>query len=400
MNRLYTLDDVVTRAKAHGIHVEHTQANPPTVSMQPCPACHDGFDALAVWDGISLMLLCQGCDDPPAIRAALLKEPESVAAVDTFRTYTPTDLLEFPDPEWLVEPFLVDGSFHVLFGPSGTYKSFVAIDWAARAPGLAVYISAEGSPKKLGARITAWEQAAGTPARVLCIPHAVNMIDTDDATKLAATLRELGEPVRLLVVDTAARNMAGGDENSTRDMGMLVGALDQVRAEFGCAVLVLHHTGHENTERERGSSALRGAADVSVRARKPQGTKLQVRLECAKVRDSAEFETMVVRLLPFGGSLVAARAAPRGEVVEQEVRDHLAEHPAASQNDVESAVTGKASEVRAAYQKVRPARKTAGRTPGQGASQRPPSKGDAVAVPFDPTLDPDEHKRLQEDGGF
>jgi len=76
------------------------------------------------------------------------------------RLYTPAELFEVPDPKWLIEPFVVEGCMSMLFGPSGTFKSFVALDWA-RAPGLAVYMSAESSPKKLGERIAAWEHAAG-----------------------------------------------------------------------------------------------------------------------------------------------------------------------------------------------------------------------------------------------
>lgn len=312
----------------------------------------------------------------------------------TIRLYTLDELLAFPEPEWLVEPFLVDGALSIMFGPSSVFKSTLAVDWAARAPGRAIYISAEGSPRRFGERVAAWEEAAGATADLRCVPHSLDLIDRETLDELCFALND--EPPRLVIVDTAARN-SSGDENSTQDMGKLVAATDTLRARFGCAVLVIHHTGLQNTDRERGSSALRGAADVSIRVKRGDG--LQARLECAKMRDGEEFQPLVVRLEPVAGALVACRPVTAADSIEEDVRRYLADHPEASQNEVEAAVTGKAVEIRAAYKKVRPLRPDAGRTPGQGASRVVPLKGTRTQ-PLNPTLDPDEHVRAIEDGGW
>src|SRR4051794_37935461 len=91
------------------------------------------------------------------------------------RLYTTAELAALAAPIYLIEPFVVERSLTVLFGPTGTFKTFVAIDWASRAPGLAVYVSPEGSRAKLGRRGAAWEQAAGRPGRVLWHPDPVNL---------------------------------------------------------------------------------------------------------------------------------------------------------------------------------------------------------------------------------
>jgi hypothetical protein len=132
-------------------------------------------------------------------------------------------------------------------------------------------------------------------------------------------------------------------------MGRLIGVLDQIRSEFGSAVLAIAHTGHENTDRERGSSALRGAADVSIRARRTQ--PYEVKLECAKMRDAEEFEPRVVRLLPVAGSLVAAEAVTRTDAMERDVRAYLQEHRGASMRQVVSALKGRNVDIQAAYRK-------------------------------------------------
>ena len=142
-----------------------------------------------------------------------------------------------------------------------------------------------------------------------------------------------------------------GDENSTADMGGLIAATDRLRSDLGVAVVLVHHSGHNNKDRERGSSALRAAADISIRA-KPAGP-MKVRLECAKMRDGEPFEPHVITLEPTAGSLVAARSATPSENVEQEVRDYLTEHPDASQRQVEEAISGYSRHVREAYKRVR-----------------------------------------------
>ncbi|MCF8483447.1 MAG: helicase RepA family protein [Rhodospirillum sp.] len=42
-----------------------------------------------------------------------------------------------------------------------------------------------------------------------------------------------GVPLRLVVIDTLARAMAGGNENASEDMGALVGNLDVIRDALG-----------------------------------------------------------------------------------------------------------------------------------------------------------------------
>jgi AAA domain len=409
VGRLRDLDHVLERARVHGIKAERLQSAQPTVSLQPCPACRDGFDALLVYDGFGIIPTCNGCGDSVAIANALIAEPGAAEASPSgLRLYTPAELLDFPEPEWLVEPFIVSGGFSVLFGPSGTYKSFAAVAWAAKSPGVSVYVSGEGSPRKFGDRVAAWERSASTGSGILCVPHAVNLLDPAETAELSAALRNVGD-LELLVVDTASRNMAGGDENSTRDMALLVSVIDKLRRDHQCAALVLHHSGHENTDRERGSSALRGAADFSIRAKKQDG--LKVRLECAKVRDFEPFLPVVVNLVPIGDSLVACEPITPAESLEDEVRRYLSEHPGASQNDVEKHITGGTDAIRAAYKKVRQVRQTGVAHPGIGAPKgvRPiegaplaPSPLDFADAPGHAMVmsDPDEWARNGEDGGW
>jgi hypothetical protein len=90
----------------------------------------------------------------------------------------------------------------------------------------------------------------------------------------------------LIVWDTMARSMIGGDENAARDVGLAIAAADYLAEPHQAARLFVHHTG-KNGEEERGSSALRGAADTLL-ALKPYEPGL--RLTCEKAKDSEAFE--------------------------------------------------------------------------------------------------------------
>ena len=155
------------------------------------------------------------------------------------------------------------GGFNVLFGPSGCGKSFLALDWSACiAAGLSwygqasmqgpvVYISAEGAGG-LKRRYAAWKHARGVDSvpGLTFIPEAVNLLDPAQVVRVQDTIDALGEPPAMFVVDTMARSMVGGDENSSKDVGLLIDHIDVLKERYRSAALTVHHTGTEG-ERER-----------------------------------------------------------------------------------------------------------------------------------------------------
>jgi len=82
---------------------------------------------------------------------------------------------------------------------------------------------------------------------------------------------EPGEPPALIVLDTQARNFGPGNENSSEDMGAFVDQVDALVRETGALVLLVHHTGHADKGRGRGSSAMGAALDASFEVTRPGG---------------------------------------------------------------------------------------------------------------------------------
>ncbi len=206
-----------------------------------------------------------------------------------------------PKPNYLLDGILVEGSLSALVAPSATYKSFIALSIAACvATGTAwhgravqkhpvVYISGEGSAG-MGHRQRAWEIAnnALLPDDFYFLPEAAQFHTPTEITELISVIKALPKSPGLIVVDTLARCLVGGDENSARDMGMFIAGADRLRAETGANVLIIHHFGKDN--KTRGSSALPGALDTSMSIKR-EGDFLT--LSCDKQKDAEQFDPII-----------------------------------------------------------------------------------------------------------
>jgi hypothetical protein len=93
-----------------------------------------------------------------------------------------------------------------------------------------------------------------------------------------------------MIIDTVARHMGGKDENNAKDMGELVKAADKLKQIYQCAIMLVHHTGHSNQDRARGSTAFKGALDTEILI-KPKGEHDLI-MSCEKQKDGPEFDPM------------------------------------------------------------------------------------------------------------
>ncbi|WP_165899107.1 AAA family ATPase [Rhodovulum steppense] len=104
---------------------------------------------------------------------------------------------------------------------------------------------------------------------------AASLLESESAKAVAEALRAAAEkdgPPALIVLDTLARNFGPGDENSTADMNRFVQTVDAMRGAYpGCTVIVVHHTGHGDKSRTRGSAVLRAALDAEYRVEMKAG---------------------------------------------------------------------------------------------------------------------------------
>ena len=213
-----------------------------------------------------------------------------------------SDNLTFSEPEFLIDGLIETETFGLFFGDPGSGKSFAALDVACCVAtgkafhgrkvkaGAVIYICGEGK-NGIKRRLTAWEKhygvsLAGKPLFVSRV--AAQFLSPESIKDLVEAIdgaaAEAGE-VALIIIDTLNRNMGAGDESSTRDMTAFVSAVDMVKDRYSATALVVHHTGHGNKERARGSMSLLGALDAEYRVEKAcDGT---VTMTNTKMKDAA-----------------------------------------------------------------------------------------------------------------
>jgi hypothetical protein len=231
---------------------------------------------------------------------------------------------------WVIKHVLPAESIGMLFGGSGTFKSFVAIDmamhvahglpWLGRRTkqGSILYLAAEGG-SGLWPRICAWHRARRLPWKdvpVTVVPVAVDL--KSDATRVVEAVQTKGlEKPALVVVDTFSQTYVG-EENSSNEVAAYFRAVGNCfRERWGCAVLIIHHTGHIATERPRGSSAMHANLDFMFGVFRDEKEMLAT-LTCGKQKDGEAFQDAV-----FSLSKVELGTDEDGDMVKSLVARHL-----------------------------------------------------------------------------
>lgn len=183
------------------------------------------------------------------------------------------DLEALPPIEWRIKGILPSRGVAAIYGPSGSGKSFLVFDavcaicegtkWfgyrVKSAP--VVYVALEGqSGFKLRAKAWSVKKARPLPANLNMVLEPFRLNQSQDVLDLAAVVPHGS----VIVVDTTAKAAPGDDENSGKDMGVLLDTAERLAEKINGLVWLVGHTGKDTQRGWRGWSGAIAAFDSAL----------------------------------------------------------------------------------------------------------------------------------------
>lgn len=235
-------------------------------------------------------------------------------------SFAELQLLSPPTP--LIRGLLDRGTYAVMPGQWGSFKTFTALSWAfALALGKpwgdhevpealpVLYVAAEGAAgmmRRLGA--LAEHHGVAVPPTLRVVPRVADLGSDAVVDRLGQLAVDMG--AALLITDTLHQCTPGLDENSNTDMGAVLGRMRRRIIEpTGITWLAPHHTGHE-AMRSRGASCIEDDADTVLLATVKGGNEAPRLLttprtiEVRKAKDGESGRKIPLRPIVTGDSLV------------------------------------------------------------------------------------------------
>lgn len=218
------------------------------------------------------------------------------------------EFINGPQPEWLIKGVMPRAGLGMIYGASGSGKSFFVLDMAcAIARGAewrgrkvnqtnVLYVCAEGAGGfRSRGQAYVQQHQVDLSASLFMIPAAPNFLTAMDPTEVIDEVRRVN--AGFVVVDTLAQVTAGGDENSAAEMGKALAQCRRLHEETGAMVLLVHHAGKDAARGARGWSGLRAAVDVEIEVSGSTGVVAK-KARITKMKDGPDGEEFGFKLLP------------------------------------------------------------------------------------------------------
>lgn len=178
---------------------------------------------------------------------------------------------------WAVKNIFPAQGVGAFYGPSGSGKTFAVLDMAcAIAEGLkwfgyktkkspVAYLMLEGA-QGLKPRVHAWEKQNNRqlPDGIRFCTDPFDLTNKKHIEEMASQLSQ----GCVLIIDTLNQASAGLDENSSKDMGLILANAQALMRKTRGLVILVHHTGKDTAKGLRGHSSLGAAIDASIEVKR------------------------------------------------------------------------------------------------------------------------------------
>ena len=235
------------------------------------------------------------------------KEPNTPKSLSKrYKLLSGSDIANEPLKEWAVKGIFPIQGISAVYGPSGSGKSFLCIELAAAIQ--------EGKPffdlktKQTDVIIIGLEGESGYKVRydawkninVRDIPFKTVLRQSFNVTidKDVADLAEAVPKGCVVIIDTMNQSAPTIDENASKDMGSVIRGLKQLQTLTKGLVIIVHHTGKNETRGLRGHSSLHAAMDAEIEVQgDPESPKKS--FKTTKVKDGAAGKSFPFELIPI-----------------------------------------------------------------------------------------------------
>lgn len=202
-----------------------------------------------------------------------------VVSILRYKVQTSAHMCNLPSIQWRIKNRLPARGLAVIYGPSSSGKSFLALDllqsiafgrdwFGNKVKQCAVtYVALEGEAGVAG-RIKAYVTRHGSVSSdVGYVAEPFTLLKVDDINDLANAILAAGN-ADVVVVDTLSRAISGLDENDSKAMGQIIAAAKILQDLLGGLLLFIHHTGKDAARGMRGHSSLHAAVDCAIEVRR------------------------------------------------------------------------------------------------------------------------------------
>lgn len=254
--------------------------------LDGAPGINDAFIALArsnknvMWAAANASPAQEQEEKPPEADIPKVDEKKFVALPEgkrILRLYSIEEAYDFADPEYLITRILAAANVSLLYGVSGTGKTFTSLDvaltiahginWCGRKvkQGHVWYINAEGN-RSFKKRLRAWykEHSELTSTSYFhLIPWAVDLKENfqDILATITHTIETSGETPVLIIIDNFS-TCADIDQTKQELVSAALKNLNMLAQEYGPHVMIVHHTNKVGDF--NGSMAFRNHVDTMI----------------------------------------------------------------------------------------------------------------------------------------
>lgn len=208
-----------------------------------------------------------------------------------------------PPANWHYENVIPNAATVLIYGKTQSFKSFIALALGLGSAtdketlglkplvtGPVFYAALEGRANIKRKRRPAWRVAHEVegvtdfytmPAPMIAFPEEVQEFGDQITARLA------GRKPAMIILDTVSKIMVGLDP--TRDAPRFIRFVDSLVEAFGCTVIAIGHSGHDEKRGPRDSSAYQAGFDTVIEMKGNHRTKVTA-LQVVKHKDNEEPE--------------------------------------------------------------------------------------------------------------